>query len=66
VKQWGISLLPRLMAASGKSLSDVKHAYLTADQTEACTRRQQTVAGLSAQREHAALLEAENALEHDS
>jgi len=65
VNNGGIGLLPRLMLASGKGLSEVIAAYLTVDRdTNACTRRQQILdAGLAAQPEHEALLEVENALE---
>ncbi len=61
----GVSLLPRLTAASKMPLEDVVLAYLTADEKTGAAQSRQRVleSGLAADAEHAALLKIEEAVE---
>jgi glutamate dehydrogenase len=65
VNNGGIALLPRLISASKKGLSEAVLAYLAADrEMDAASLRQRALeSGLTADAEHAALLQIENSLE---
>jgi glutamate dehydrogenase len=65
VNNGGIALLPRLISATKKGLSEAVLAYLAADrEMDAASLRQRALeSGLTADAEHAALLQIENSLE---